>query len=259
MGHFTAAGAGSCAIATVHGEAHNPGMKTSSATTLLLPLFLAFGTPSHAQDPVELVLQSAPATLGLAGSPENFSSLVEGLTAGTPVRLAAAGPAGFERVITFTPRGRLSAEQAAARLEQVRRDFDLLGIARPTPEQLATALVGGVLDTPTGRTTLGAPTAPVRSALAPSARQPTPEEQAVAALPEEIRAVVSDLPPKQALRTVELADQQLVALGTPYASAERRRQMVQRLRYGTGYTAASAGATSFPPLSPLVAAPLWQP
>lgn len=234
-------------------------MKTLPRSAVLLSLLIVFTTPSAAQDSVGIVLQNAPSGLGLAGSTENFVSLVEGLTGGTPVRLAAAGPAGFDRVITFTPRGRLSPEQAAARLEQARRDFDLLGIARPTPEQLAAAFVGGVVDTPTGRTTLGVRAAPVRSALEPSARQPTPEEQAVAALPPEIRAVVTDLPPTEALRAVELADQQLIALGTPYASAERRRQMVQRVRYGGGYVAASAGETSFPPLSPLVAPPLWQP
>ena len=81
----------------------------------------------------------------------------------------------------------------------------------------------------------------------------------MAALPEEIREAVAGLPAKVALRTVQLADQQLIALGTPYASTERRRQLVERVRYGAGYVSASAGETSFPPLSPLVASPLWQP
>ena len=234
-------------------------MRNSPVVAVVLPVLLAFATPSGAQDATELVLQSAPRALSLAGSAENFSSLVEGLTEGAPVRLIAPGPSGFNRVLSFTPPARLSPAQAAALLERVARDFELLGIARPAPEQLAAALVGGVVDTPTGRTTLGVPTAPVRSALEPDLRQPTPEEQAVAALPAEIRAAVADLPPKEALRTVALADQQLIALGTPYASTERRRQMVARVRYGTGYASASAGETSFPPLSPLVAAPLWQP
>ncbi len=129
----------------------------------------------------------------------------------------------------------VASAQDAALLERVRQEFALLGIPRPTPEQLSAALVGAAV------------------------RPPTPEERAVAALPPEIRAVVADLPPKEALRTVELADQQLIALGTPYASRERRRDMVERVRYGGNYVEASAGATSFPPLSPLVAAPLWQP
>lgn len=212
--------------------------------TLLFTILVSFTAAAGAQDALQLVLQAAPRALSLAGSPENLASLVDGLTAGTPVRLAAPGPAGFNRVIGFAPRQRLSPAQAAAALEAIARDFDLLGIARPTPEQLSTALVGGVS---------------LSVSLEPDPRQPTPQEQAVAALPADIRSAVAGLPPREALRTVELADQQLIALGTPYASAERRREMVQRVRYGAGYVTASAGATSFPPLSPLVAAPLWQP
>lgn len=208
----------------------------------LLATFLALALPASAQDALQLTLQSAPRALSLAGSPQNLASLVDGLTRGAPVRLVGAGPAGFNRVVAFTPRERLSPAQAAARLESIRRDLDMLGIARPTPEQLAGAL--GVA---------------VRTFLEPDRRQPTPEEQALAALPAQIRSAVAGLPPKEALRTVELADQQLIALGTPYPSPERRRELVQRVRYGAGYVAASAGATSFPPLSPLVAAPLWQP
>lgn len=210
--------------------------------TFLLSLLLALALPAFAQDALQLTLQSAPRALSLAGSPQNLASLVEGLTRGTPVQLVSAGPAGFNRVVAFTPRERLSPAQAAARLESVRRDLDLLGIAQPAPEQLAGALGVGV-----------------RTFLEPDPRRPTREEQAVAALPAEIRAAVAGLPPKEALRTVELADQQLIALGTPYASSERRRELVQRVRYGAGYVSASAGATTFPPLSPLVAAPLWQP
>jgi hypothetical protein len=146
-------------------------------------------------------------------------------------------------VSTFLPRQRLSAAQTAALLEAARRDFDLAGIARPAPEQLAAALAGGAAST----------------ILEADPRPPTPEEQAVAALPAEIRSALAGLPPKQALRTVELADQQLIALGTPSASPQRRLELVERVRYGGGYVAASAGATTFPPLSPLVAAPLWQP
>lgn len=210
---------------------------------LIFATFIAFAMPAAAQDALRLVLQAAPRSLGLAGSPENLSSLVSGLTRGTPVRLATAGPAGFERVVRFTPRAVLSPAQTVALLEQMARDFDLAGIARPAPEQLATAL--------------GASDAAVL--LEPDRRAPTPEERALAALPADIRAAVAGLPPKDALRTVQLADQQLIALGTPYASAERRRDMVERVRYGGGYVTASAGQTSFPPLSPLVAAPLWQP
>ena len=209
---------------------------------LTLAALIVFATPALAQDALQLVLQSVPRSLALAGSPQNLASLVSGLTSGAPVRLVTGGPPGFNRVVSFTPPVRLSPGQAVTVLEQLARDLDLAGIALPTPEQLAASLG-----------------ASPRSSLEPDPRQPTREEQAFSALPADIRAAVAGLPVKDALRTVELADQQLIALGTPYVSAERRRDMVSRVRYGTGYVTASAGSTSFPPLSPLVAAPLWQP
>ena len=115
-------------------------------------------------------------------------------------------------------------------VQQARSDLARLGISEPTPEQLAAALV----------------------------RPPTREELAVAALPPQVRAAVGGLSPTQALRAVELADQHLAALSVSAPSAEERAAKVARVRAG-GYVEASAGATSFPPLSPLVAPPLWQP
>lgn len=213
---------------------------------LLLTMLLSVAGAAYSQDALQIVLESVPGAVGLAGSPENLASLVQGLTSGKPVRLVSPGAAGgFDRVTSFAPPARLSPALAAELLQGVRRDFELLGIARPTPEQLAGAL--------------GVPPAALRSALEPDRREPTPEERAVAALPADIRSLVADLPPKEALRVVELAGQQLVALGMSYPSPEQKRQMVARVRYGTGYVEASAGASSFPPLSPLVAAPLWQP
>jgi hypothetical protein len=210
----------------------------------LLAVLFAVATPVPAQDALQLVLQATPGAVALAGSPENLSSLVAGFTSGAPVRLATAGgPPGFRRVVTFAPPVRLTPAQAVAFFEQVVRDYELAGIARPSAEQLAASL--------------GA--RGVRSFLEADPRQPTPDEQALARLPRDVQAAVVGLPPREALRTVELADQQLIALGTPYASGDRRSEMVLRVRLGTGYVAASAGATTFPPLSPLVAAPLWQP
>lgn len=206
-------------------------------------LLLLAAVPAAAQDALAFVLQKDPGAVAVAGSPQNLASLVEGLTAGKPVRLVAPGPEGFNRVVSFVLRERFSAAQVVARLDRLQRDFDLLGIAHPSAEQLGAALAGGA----------------VRTALEADLRRPTPEERAVAQLPPGIRSLVRDMPPKQALRTVELADQQLIALGTPYPTLEQRRQMVERVRYGVGYVSASAGATTFPPLSPLVAAPLWQP
>jgi hypothetical protein len=207
----------------------------------LLSLLVAASAPAFSQDALSSVLRSSPGAAALAGSPENLKSLVDGYTTGAPVRLAGPpGPSGSPRVVAFVPRERLAPAQIAARLEKARGDFQVLGIAQPSVNQLAAALAGGVIE--------------------PEEQpQPTPEEQAVAALPADIRALVGNLPPKNALRAVELADQELVALGRPYAGGDVRRQMVARVLSGSNYVSASAGATSFPPLSPLVAAPLWQP
>jgi hypothetical protein len=210
---------------------------------LLFALSIGLAVPASAQDALQLVLQSAPRMQALAGSPQNLASLVDGLTTGATVRFVSAGPEGFNRVVSFAPPARFSPAQAAALLEQVARDYDLAGIAHPAPEQLAASLRGRG----------------VQTFLEPDRRPPTPEARALAALPSDLRGALAGLPPKEALRTLELADQQLVALGTPSASSERRREMVQRVREGGGYVSASAGETTFPPLSPLVAAPLWQP
>jgi hypothetical protein len=108
---------------------------------LLLAFLIGLAAPAFAQDALRLALQSVPGASALAGSPQNLASLMTGLTTGAPVRLVAPGPAGFNRVIAFTPRA-VTPAQAVALLAQMARDFDLAGVARPSPEQLAAALVG---------------------------------------------------------------------------------------------------------------------
>jgi hypothetical protein len=121
-----------------------------------------------------------------------------------------------------------------------------------------------VLDTPTGRTQLsGALPQParavVRSQLEPDLRTPTPDERAFAQLPPEIQSLLGGMPPREALLKVELAQQHLIATGHTYASADELRAMLQNVLtpqsggYYASVASASAGATSFPPMSPLVA------
>ena len=99
--------------------------------------------------------------------------------------------------------------------------------------------------------------AQVRSQLEPEQRAPTPDELAFARLPAEIQSLLSGLPPREALLKVDLARQHLIALGEGYASPERVRAMLQNVLapQSGAYTVAgaSAGTTSFPPMSPLVA------
>jgi hypothetical protein len=85
-------------------------------------------------------------------------------------------------------------------------------------------------------------------------QRPSPDEAAFARLPADLQAMLKHLPPREALQKVEFARQNLIAVGVPNPTPEQLRATVARV-LAPGYApveSASAGATSFPPLSPLV-------
>jgi hypothetical protein len=85
-------------------------------------------------------------------------------------------------------------------------------------------------------------------------QRPSADEAAFARLPADLQAMLQHLPPREALHKVEFARQNLIAVGVPDPSPEQLRATLARV-LGPGYApveGASAGATSFPPLSPLV-------
>lgn len=85
-------------------------------------------------------------------------------------------------------------------------------------------------------------------------QRPSPDEAAFARLPADLQAMLKHLPPREALQKVEFARQNLIAVGVPNPTPEQLRATVARVLQ-PGYASvesASAGATSFPPLSPLV-------
>jgi hypothetical protein len=87
-------------------------------------------------------------------------------------------------------------------------------------------------------------------------RPPTPDEQAFANLPQDLQVLLAGMPAREALQKLDFARQNLIALGTPNPTPERLRLAVQAVlapRYAA-VQSASAGTTSFPPLSPLVPA-----
>jgi hypothetical protein len=100
------------------------------------------------------------------------------------------------------------------------------------------------------------------SALAQTPQQPqlpppTPEELAFNRLPADIRARLAGYTPAQAMQIVAQTGQHAIATGNPQPSAQQFRgtlDAVLNSSYST-YVSASAGATSFPPLSPLVPPP----
>ena len=104
---------------------------------------------------------------------------------------------------------------------------------------------------------LFATTAAAQSPTDP-AQKLAPEEIAFARLPAEVRRMLAHLPAAQAMQTVAQTGQHAIALGNPYPTPEQFRGTLGAVLaspYSAGYTSASAGATSFPPLSPLVASP----
>lgn len=86
---------------------------------------------------------------------------------------------------------------------------------------------------------------------------PTAEERAFAQLPPDIQAMLGGMSAANALQMVNYAYQQLVALGIPNPSREQYRIMLGALLSppSTSVGSASAGTTTFPPVSPLVPRP----
>jgi len=85
---------------------------------------------------------------------------------------------------------------------------------------------------------------------------PTPEQVAFARLPADIQRMLGGMTPAQAMQTIAQTGQQSIALGNPQPTQEQfRGTLGALLSPSSGYVSASAGATSFPPLSPLVAPP----
>lgn len=79
-----------------------------------------------------------------AGSDENAKSLVTGLHKGSTVTLAPRGDPESSEPVSFTPPTRpMSYREVSRALSMVKAQLAAQGIARPTPDQLRIALMGG--------------------------------------------------------------------------------------------------------------------
>jgi hypothetical protein len=150
----------------------------------------------------------------------NLQSLFAGLTQGTEVTLVTPLANGIAEVTSFSPPGRFSAADAAGALEQARQQLAALGVAQPSGQQLAIALIGGTVDIPAGRTQLG-------GVLPPGTQRPAIRSQLVAAgalpqgqVPGAGGAALTHAEVAQAL---QLATQQLALHGIVNPSAEQIR------------------------------------
>jgi hypothetical protein len=90
----------------------------------------------------------------------------------------------------------------------------------------------------------------------PAPQTLTPDEQAFARLPADLRGLLADLPPRAALQKLDYARQNLVATGNPTPTHDQLRAGVETALdpRAAAVRSVSAGASSFPPLSPLVPA-----
>ena len=110
------------------------------------------------------VQRLAPQLVAFAGGDANFQNLVNGLASGTAVTLSTVLPTGGT-VVTFTPSGTMTVQQIAQTLENVRQSLIARGIATPSAQQLATAITGGALLTPSGPTLVGGVVSTTTSAV----------------------------------------------------------------------------------------------
>lgn len=109
--------------------------------------FAQTATFTPASQQVQLL---APQLVPFAGSSGNFDSLVNGLTQGIPVTLTTLSPDGLVQIVTFMPGATLTPLDAARQLEAARQNLIVRGVATPTAQQLAVALMGGSLTTTAG-------------------------------------------------------------------------------------------------------------
>lgn len=106
-------------------------------------LALVLAVPALAQVPARQVELLAPQLVTFAGSRDNFESLVNGLTQGTPVTLTSTARGGVLEIATFAPgTPLLTATEAAQALETARQGLIARGIVRPGAALLASAVTG---------------------------------------------------------------------------------------------------------------------
>jgi hypothetical protein len=168
----------------------------------------------------------------------NLQSLFAGLTQGTEVTLVTPLANGMAEVTSFSPPGRFSAAEAAGALELARQQLAALGVAQPSGQQLAIALVGGTVDIPAGRTQLG-------GVLPPGTQRPSIRSQLVAAgaLPQgQLPGAGAALTHAEVAQALQLATQQLALHGIVNPTAEQIR-------------IAMFGGTLTPPSGPMVLLP----
>jgi hypothetical protein len=152
----------------------------------------------------------------------NLQNILVALTNAAEVTLLTPLQSGVTEVTSFRSPVRLSVADAAGAIERARRQLADLGVPRPTGLQLATALFGGPVDIPTGRTQLGG--------VVPGAGDARIRSQVIAsgALPQAPSAAAGGTTMSAAEITyaMQLAVQQLAAYGITDPTPEQIRTAI---------------------------------
>jgi hypothetical protein len=122
-----------------------------------IALFLCFcATLAGAQftPSAQQVYLMAPQLRAFAGSDANFESLASGLSLGQTVTLSSAAENGRLEIATFTAAAGLPPGDTARLLEAARQRLIAQGVGQPRAAQIAVALMGGTLVTPSGTVAL---------------------------------------------------------------------------------------------------------
>ena len=141
-------------------------LQTRLMVAAIAAVLMVFPSQTSAQATAPAVSASRLVTQygALAGSPENANSLINGLRDGRQVLLRSDDPAA--RSTTFQPAtGHLGLGNVGTALALAQAALARQGISEPTPEQLAAALNGGSVMTPSGTVTFAGVLAQRRSGM----------------------------------------------------------------------------------------------
>lgn len=89
-----------------------------------------------------------------AGGKSNADSLVNGLRSGSSVTLVTVSPDNSKSIAGFTAQTQMSSAEIARSLAAAKRTLAGMGIRQPSADQIQSALIGGEVTLPNGKTRL---------------------------------------------------------------------------------------------------------
>ena len=122
-------------------------------TTLSVATALAVSTQSMAA-PADDTSRLSSQYASWAGGKTNADSLVNGLRSGSSVTLVTVSPNNTKSIAGFTAPTRMSPDEIAASLAAAKRSLAGMGIRQPSADQIQSALIGGEVTLPNGKTRL---------------------------------------------------------------------------------------------------------